>query len=473
MKKRRLFLFLLLLAPSAVTALWALTPASALDLDTYSVTCSQPGSSEFWERAWICPSGDGQWKRPAYQFGSSISQTCNAGLAGMVQWTGTEVSPNNTLEYCNGSAWTAFGGGSTNIPDPFSFTDVSDANLSTTISSNAVTLSGFTGALAAACGTGCTEIARNSTWLGTTTAIFLPSDTIAIRQTSSSSPSTQTTASVTVGTRTSGTWTVTTGDNAPDAFSFTNQTDVALSTTISSNAVTLSGFAGPQTATCGTGCTAIARNGSWGGTTVTGFYSGDTIAIRQTSSSSYNTQTTATVTVGGTTSGVWGVTTIDACPSVGDVCPNGTINAGLSPDGNVRMYTTRCDVGQTWSGSTCTGTRGTYAWGPTSSTGYTSQTTGKTNSAGLAALGSSYAAAYYCENLTAFDSSDWYLPAYMELYVLYTNRTAIGNFDTSGANYYWSSSESSSTSARYRNFYCNCGGSVEKYNTYYVRCVRR
>lgn len=103
MKKRCLSVFLLLIAPAALTAFWALTPASALDLDTYSVTCSQPGSSEFWERAWICPSGDGQWKRPAYQFGSSISQTCNAGLAGMVQWTGT------SFQGCDGTSWIEFG----------------------------------------------------------------------------------------------------------------------------------------------------------------------------------------------------------------------------------------------------------------------------------------------------------------------------------------------------------------------------
>lgn len=95
----------------------------------------------------------------------------------------------------------------------------------------------------------------------------------------------------------------------PDAFSFTDQTGVATGSTVTSDAVTLSGFNIILTATCGTGCTAIARNGVWGGTTVTGFMSGDTIAIRQVASGSPSTVTTATVVVGTYTSDTWSVTT--------------------------------------------------------------------------------------------------------------------------------------------------------------------
>ena len=118
-----------------------------------------------------------------------------------------------------------------------------------------------------------------------------------------------TNATVTAGSTTSGTWAVTTTSNTPSAFGFTNVTGANTALSIASNAVTLSGFTGSMTAVCGTGCTNIAHNGAWGGTTVTGFASGDTIAILQTASSSASTATTATVTVGNTVSGTWQVTT--------------------------------------------------------------------------------------------------------------------------------------------------------------------
>src|SRR5690606_7652526 len=76
--------------------------------------------------------------------------------------------------------------------------------------------------------------------------------------------------------------------SGPVSFRFDDQTGVPLASTVTSNAVPLVGFPGTLTATCA-GCTAIARNGTWGGTTVSGFTSGDTIAIRATSSSSAGT----------------------------------------------------------------------------------------------------------------------------------------------------------------------------------------
>jgi hypothetical protein len=58
---------------------------------------------------------------------------------------------------------------------------------------------------------------------------------------------------------------------------------------------------------------------------------------------------------------------------------------------------------------------GTY--GP--ETGITSAIDGPTNSASLAALGSSFQAAVFCEGITIGGYSDWYLPAKNELEVLY------------------------------------------------------
>lgn len=271
----------------------------------------------------------------------------------------------------------------------------------------------------------------------------------------------------------------------PTAFGFTAQTGAALSSTITSNTVTLSGTFTNKTATCGTGCTAIAKNGTWGGTTVSGFSAGDTIAIQQTSSASVNTATTASVTVGTTTSGTWSVTTLsDPCagsPSVGNVCADGTLYAGLSPDGNVKMYTTPCDLGMSGTKESCTGTRGTYTWNDGSTnwvnTGYRSLTTGKANTAGLVALGTTspapYLAARACTALTTGGHSDWYLPALSELNVLYMNQTALGGTFLTDGSWYWSSSEYTSTDANVERFSDGYPVNGNKTDSLVVRCVRR
>lgn len=138
-------------------------------------------------------------------------------------------------------------------------------------------------------------------------------------------------------------------DTAPNAFAFTNQSGVALSNVITSNAVALNGFDGPLTASC-SGCTGIARNGTWGTTSVSGFMPGDTIAIRRTSSSSPNSSVTATATVGSTTSASWTVTT------------------GSTPSApSALSATNRTTTDITWNWSTVSGASG-YKWGATTST---------------------------------------------------------------------------------------------------------
>ncbi|MDD2325313.1 MAG: DUF1566 domain-containing protein [Alphaproteobacteria bacterium] len=265
----------------------------------------------------------------------------------------------------------------------------------------------------------------------------------------------------------------------PDAFSFSNQTGVAVSSEITSDAQTLSGFACTASAVC-SGCT-ILKNGVLQGTNAN-FVSGDTIAIRLTSSSGYGATATGSVYVGNTYSGAWSVTTTsDVCsgtPSIGTVCSDGTVYAGLSPDGNVKIYTTRCDVGQTWDGSACTGTRTNKKWsyGVTIATGYTNGSTGESNTSGLYALNANadgpYEAATFCQDLVINGQSDWYLPSSGELSVLYTSKTAIGNFDTSGT-YYWSSSELNTTNAWIQRFSDGNQANDNKTGNYYVRCARR
>ena len=69
-------------------------------------------------------------------------------------------------------------------------------------------------------------------------------------------------------------------------------------------------------------------------------------------------------------------------------------------------------------------------------TGFTSVINGPTNSAGEAALGTSYEAATFCENLSIGTYTDWYLPAKNELEVLYyfLKPTTTANNTSGGSN---------------------------------------
>ena len=167
--------------------------------------------------------------------------------------------------------------------------------------------------------------------------------------------------------------------------------------------------------------------------------------------------------------------TSDTCVNIGDVCNNGMVYAGLSPDGNVRMYTTPDNAPglYTWNdGSTlyidtamqnCNGLAGAEA----------SCETGEANTALLLALNGTgspapYLAAEYCGNLSTFGFDDWYLPAIKEIDVIYTNRVAIGNYTGP----YWQSSE---RSGKFVNRYFTSGSTpaTAKDSSRRVRCVRK
>lgn len=262
-------------------------------------------------------------------------------------------------------------------PAPFSFTNQTGIALNATITSNGVVLSGMNGAVPGAC-TRCTDIVRNGTSLASTWGVFLQGDTVAIKQLSSVTALTTTTASLTIGTTTSSTWSVTTASGSVNSFSFTNLNYVMQSSTIASNAVTLAGSFANATATCGAGCVGISRNGgSFSAGPVTGFGPGDTIAIQQITSGSTDTPTTASVTVG-STSTTWSVRTTDinygntgymtlsvqdaTCSSL---CSNAgwsyTDNSGASEAAtllNVPVSTSQggCyEAGGGWGGGTCSG----------------------------------------------------------------------------------------------------------------------
>lgn len=170
------------------------------------------------------------------------------------------------------------------------------------------------------------------------------------------------------------------------------------------------------------------------------------------------------------------------CPTIGNVCADGSVYAGISPDGNRAMYTTPADAGLLmYNNGETTNYVNTPMVNCTSAGSYleTSCTTGASNTLILVNQSNAetpYEAASYCHNLIAHGWTDWYLPAAYELLVLYNNLTAIGGFNTSGSfpvGHYWSSSENSILSGVRIPF--NNGNILtnHKHAALKVRCVRK
>ncbi|MEO8674874.1 MAG: DUF1566 domain-containing protein [Casimicrobiaceae bacterium] len=106
-----------------------------------------------------------------------------------------------------------------------------------------------------------------------------------------------------------------TASHAPNAFSFAAQTGVPLASTITSNAITLSGLGTPTGIRIAGGINARYSVNGGAFTAVPGtVVNGNTVRVQQTSSASLSTMTTVTLTVGGVTGG-FSATTTAAAPA--------------------------------------------------------------------------------------------------------------------------------------------------------------
>jgi prepilin-type N-terminal cleavage/methylation domain-containing protein len=115
--------------------------------------------------------------------------------------------------------------------------------------------------------------------------------------------------------------------------------------------------------------------------------------------------------------------------------------------------------------------RAQIAWAGTyEETFATSLTDGNANTANLAARGSGYVAAYYCDGLTEGEYSDWFLPARYELSMLYDNRSALGMNGIS----YWTSTENGPYNALWKRFWDGQDSINDKiFSKHDVRCARK
>ena len=248
-------------------------------------------------------------------------------------------------------------------------------------------------------------------------------------------------------------------DTTPDAFAFTDQIDVALSTQITSNSITITGIdSAALVAVSGQGGPQIRVNGGAWVTSGT-IENGQSLEVRLTSPATNSTTHSATIDVGGV-SDQWDVTTgAPACTVIGDVCADGSIFAG-----DTNMYVT--DANQS----------AAIQWATRAQTnsGARSNTDGAANQAWIVANRnlSQYPAFQLCETLDRHGHMDWYLPAVNELHHLYTNKDAIGGFTTS---WYWSSAEMNASNSRRQRFSDGLHNPNNKttFNGNGVRCVRR
>lgn len=150
------------------------------------------------------------------------------------------------------------------------------------------------------------------------------------------------------------------------------------------------------------------------------------------------------------------------CPSVGNVCSDGSIFAG---DSNLYVASKNDTANKRW--STVSG-----------DTGADSATNGEINQASVVGSGVDLAGTGFelCENMVMHGHSDWYMPSRGEVTTLYNNRAAIdANAIVKMGTYgFLSSTEASNTTEWYRWFSNGAESAINKTTTYArVRCVRR
>ena len=427
--------------------------------------------------------------------------------AGMVRYNSTTPG----VEAYVSNAWTALGGGSTlgtsaGAASPYKTGEVGTGLFSDTAS----TVQIATGAVERLRVT-----ATGSLGLGTTTpkaSVDLSAKTDGlILQTASAAANQACTSSLTGAIRynsnltniefcTGSAWSrvvLSTCDNTAAVPNFGDVTNLATSQLTSSSIALVTGMDSGCTVTVGvsgtggspeyrvcsdSGCSSVVQN--WTSSNNTIDIQGKYMQLRATSSASVSTAYTITAAIG-PVNATWIMSTgMSGCAPAGTVCSDGTVYAGLS-GASTPMYVTRCDAGQSWSGSACTGSRTTYSWNNGNLGGWvltsTSTTDGQSYTATLITTDSDsntagtqqHLAAQYCADLVNSGLSDWYLPSKTEINTIYTNSVAIGNFST--GTYYWSSSEFQdlADNAYMLDFNSGYQWGYLKSNAYYVRCARR
>lgn len=292
----------------------------------------------------------------------TVSSTSGSGNSGTITYaqtttnssSGASFTTTTTYTQPRGSTryyWAQQGGltsGSTSYTSPaldqsptaFSFNDVTGASLSTTYTSNTITVAGLDYGDSATVSVSGGTYSKNSGGYTSSNGTAVNGDTFSVQQTSSGSFSTTTNCTLTIGTE-SDTYSVTTlaADTTPDAFDFTNQTGKELSTLYTSNVETITGLnTGASVSISGNSAQFSIAGGAWSTTgTIT---NNQSLQLRMYSSSSYSTSVSTTVNVGGVTDS-WALTTraqvLASTPNAPTVTqtnnPSGSVNVDVTSSG--------------------------------------------------------------------------------------------------------------------------------------------
>ncbi|MGH8531009.1 MAG: DUF4394 domain-containing protein [Nevskiales bacterium] len=210
-------------------------------------------------------------------------------------------------------------------PDAFTFVDQPNVAQNTVRTSNAVTISGIGTAAPVTVTGGTYSVGCTATFVSTAGTIT-NGQTVCVRHTSAAAASTAVDTVLTVG-GVSDTFTSTTGDSTPDAFTFTDRTNVGQNMPQVSNTVTITGISAPTpiAVTGGEysiGCTAsfTSANGT--------VNNSETVCVRHSSANAPTAAVNTALTVGGV-SDTFTTTTAAAAPDfAGNVFG---VTAGTSP----------------------------------------------------------------------------------------------------------------------------------------------
>ena len=185
-------------------------------------------------------------------------------------------------------------------PTGVSFTDQLNTIVNSLYTSNTITPTGYnTPVLVTISGDGTPQFSINGGAYTSDAAIITPGQTLVIRNISSATASAIRLTTITVG-GVPYAWSIAnmgaTGDTTPNAFSFTPVTGAALSATVESNTITVTGIdvATPISITGG----GMSINGSSFISGATAITNGQTVRVAVITSGSYNTPVTATLSIG-------------------------------------------------------------------------------------------------------------------------------------------------------------------------------
>lgn len=200
-----------------------------------------------------------------------------------------------------------------NIPDLFTFSSVTDAAISTSYTSNTVTISGLgTGISVNVSATNGAETSVNGGAFSTATKTITNGQTLAVRMTSSASYNTLKSTTVSVGS-TDAIWNITTASapaQIPNTFSFNNVIDAPLQAYTNSNIVTISGITQSVTVSAPTNNFESSVNGGAFSTAAKTITNGQTLQLRVLTSNVLGETKFTNITVGGGSPVSWNVTNV-------------------------------------------------------------------------------------------------------------------------------------------------------------------